>query len=91
MRPYPLRVGLLIALLAPGLQSFAQAPALRIDDDRIGISKAIPKVGDEVAFRVPVTNPTDQAQAGQLSLRCWTEKASKRFSQRSMCIKPSFS
>lgn len=51
------------------LPAAGQAPPLRIDRGGIGISKAIPKVGDEVVLLVPVTNPTDEPQSGAYVLR----------------------
>lgn len=50
-----------LALLSAEGPGLAQAPALRLDGPDIGLSKAIPKIGDEVVFLVPVKNATDRA------------------------------
>jgi len=61
--PRPLLLLIVLTVLGAETSGSAQAPALQLDGADIGLSKAIPKVGDEVIFLVPVKNATDRAAA----------------------------
>jgi len=60
----------LIAVVALTVSN-ASASDLRIVQDRIGISKMIPKAGDEITFAVPIQNAGEGAFQGGCAIR-WT-------------------